>query len=316
VSDVVSTVHISVLLNEFIELLSEHFESSKPLRFFDGTFGGGGHTRAVLERFKNASVVAFDRDDLAIARGAKLKEQYGERLSLMHQSFSELGEDLEFDCLLCDLGISSDQLDDRKRGFSFNIEGDLDMRMDQTRGSTALEILNEWSYPELLTLFERGGLRRNVKKLVSQIVEERPLEGGEQFVRICEETFGTPRERRLKRERGGSDSHPATVPFQALRIAVNDELGELNAFLEKLPEVTAPGGIASFITFHSLEDELVTRQFRTWSRAKNDRMLGEIEKSLGEHLTQKPILPSETEIEQNSRSRSARLRAFKFRGVA
>jgi 16S rRNA (cytosine1402-N4)-methyltransferase len=321
VSDVEGSVHISVLLEEIVSLFRSHLDPAADLLFFDGTFGGGGHTQAILKAFPRSKVVAFDRDPGAVARAQSF--QHGGRLLVIHNSFSALEDSLgsisatlgtqaRFDGFLCDLGISSDQLEDPTRGFSFKGPTSLDMRMDTTQGITAAELLNSLTPGELIRILERGGVRRNAGKLANRIVDARPIQNAEQFIAICQEVLGSPRERRLRSERGGSDSHPATVPFQALRMEVNQELGEIETFLEFLPRVASTGSVAAFLTFHSLEDELITRRFRAWAKPESDRRFGELKPALGLHLSQKPILPSEEEILRNPRSRSARLRAFKF----
>jgi 16S rRNA (cytosine1402-N4)-methyltransferase len=312
--DVELTVHKPVLVAEILKLFSEELAGTEEPVLFDCTLGGGGHAEAFLRHFPKAILLGCDQDESALRRCKERLGPFSERVQLMHGSFSEIERLLagrNVDALLCDLGISSDQLDDRTRGFSFHVgEFPLDMRMDRSKGRTAQELLNELSFVELKRIFDQGGVRRNSAKLAQRICDERPVDSGRKFVEICESVLASPRERRLRTLRGGSESHPATVPFQALRIAVNDELGALNSLLNAIPKVA--NKVAAFITFHSLEDEIVTSQFRSWARPGGDRRAPT--PGLGRHLTQKPILPGEEELAENSRSRSARLRAFSFKG--
>lgn len=314
------TRHTSVVRNEIVALFREELTSVGEPLFFDGTLGGGGHTEALLDEFPTASVVACDQDESAIRRACAKLERFGGRLTVIHENFRSFAKHSarKFDGAILDLGISSDQLDDRSRGFSFQGEGELDMRMDRSKGKSAAEILNTASAHELSNIFKLGGLRRNAESLAKRIVEARPIKSVRDLSLICEDVLGSPRERRLRKARGGSDANPATVPFQALRIAVNDELGAVEDFLDHAEELMNPGGVLAIITFHSLEDEAVTTRFRKWSRSEiSSRFLPAVPAGtkgapIGKHLTQKPIFPSEEEISSNPRARSARLRAFKF----
>ena len=308
--------HVPVLLDEVIKVFRENV-SAPSARFLDGTLGGGGHSEAILSSFPEANLVALDQDAGALHRAQGKLIRFGGRVTLKHLNFRDAAENLRpaiFDGLLLDLGISSDQLDDPLRGFSFKAKEVLDMRMNQQQGISALDLLNTASERELRRVLLDGGVRNLVPKLVTAIIQKRPIESAEQFLSICLSVLDTPRERRLRGER--SDKNPATVVFQALRIAVNDELGAIKEFLSTVQQIAAPGAVLAVITFHSLEDELVTRQFRQWSRAGAPTRYQPEGERIGLHLTQKPIEPTEIEIERNPRCRSARLRAFKFSGKA
>ena len=306
-----STVHIPVLRNEVLAVFQDNLSGEK-LKFFDGTLGGAGHTVGLLELFSDSFVVAFDQDLKAIERASHKLNSFAPRVELHHANFRSVSQLLprkKFDGLLLDLGISSDQLDNPERGFSFKAKEKLDMRMNQNQGATALELLNTLSLKELARVFSQGGVRNLSLKLAQEILEQRPIADAEQFISICSSVLDSPRQRRL---RGGKEKHPATVPYQALRIEVNDEFGAIKEFLDSAQLLASPGAVLAVITFHSLEDELVTKKFRSWDKVGSPSRYLPEGKKIGEHLTQKPVEPSQEEILRNPRSRSARLRAFKF----
>ncbi len=221
-----------------------------------------------------------------------------------------------FQRILVDLGISSNQLDRADRGFSFMKDGPLDMRMDRSESVTAADILNNSSFAELRRIFSEGGLRQDAALLAKEVVNSRPLESTSQFSAVCERVLGF---RRYKKSSSGSKlsgrgaAHPATVPFQALRIAVNKEFDAIKSFLAQVMEHLAPGGRLLMISFHSLEDRFVTNWMRGGSRAE---MLPrgvptlEIPKAPGKLLTKHAITATEEEVTDNPRARSARLRVF------
>ncbi len=313
------TRHVPVLLEEVLAAFRANLRTATP-RILDGTLGGAGHSEALLEEFPGASLVAFDRDESALGRARNRLARFGGRVTYVHENFRNAASFARkfgtFDGALLDLGISSDQLDDGERGFTFQGANALDMRMDQSQGETALEILNDSTHGELARIFDRGGLRKHASRLAEAIIDARPIRAANQVTAICETILASPRERRLKQERGGGAGAPAaTVPFQALRIAVNDELGAIESFLEEAPSIVHEGSVLAIITFHSLEDEIVTRQFRAWARRKGATRSLPGEPALGRHLTQKPIVAGEAEASANSRARSARLRVFAFGDV-
>ncbi len=286
-----SLSHLPVMLNEVIGVFKE---SQAPLKvLLDGTFGRGGHTKALLENFPGLHVWAMDQDQDAIAAGKNLNLP---NLTLVHGNFSEFEkiEHKSFDGILLDLGVSSPQLDDAARGFSFYHDGPLDMRMDRTQKITAADIVNGWSEEELIELFKELGEVRNPNRVVRAIVHDRklkPFETTRQLASMIERVSGW-------RKKG---FNPATQYFMALRLQVNGELRVLEETLPKLMKALSDKGRAVVITFHSLEDRIVKNIF------KNNP-------ELGRPVSKKVVKPSREEEKSNPRSRSAKLRAFE-RGV-
>lgn len=260
----------------------------------DGTLGGAGHTRMIAEAVGDGGqVISMDRDAAAIDEAEKILR--GLPIKLVHANYCELPAVLKqlgiksIDGILLDLGLSSDQLADRERGFSFESEGALDLRFDTTEGEPASRLLQRLPERELADVIYQYGEERYSRRIAKRIVEtrrEQPIRTAQelaQLVRRC-----VPRSPHDKID-------PATRTFQALRIAVNDELRSLERLLTALPELLSPGGRAVIISFHSLEDRRVKEAFRADSRY--------------EVLTKKPIVASESEVAANPRSRSAKLRA-------
>jgi 16S rRNA (cytosine1402-N4)-methyltransferase len=263
--------------------------------FVDATAGGAGHSAALLAASPNVRLIACDRDPLAVRTARDRLAQFGERALVVHASFDQIPERLaeagitQIDGLLADLGLSSQQLADGERGMSFRSSGPLDMRMDPSRGETALELIARLSQDELANvIYELGEERRSrrVARCIKQALEAGELNDTLELRRAVVRAVGP---RRL----GGVD--PATKTFQALRIAVNGELDQLSALLGFAKQILAPGGIAAIISFHSLEDRLVKRAF--------------LERESWQRLSNKPILAGETELSENPRARSAKLRA-------
>jgi 16S rRNA (cytosine1402-N4)-methyltransferase len=307
------TVHIPVMLEEVLKYLSggEYL--------LDCTLGGGGHSKALLLANPNLQVVAFDRDADAIERA---KENLGElwsRVFAIHGDFGNIKKLLEanhactsqaklaptFDRILVDLGISSDQLDDSRRGFSFIKNGPLDMRMDLEDELTADEVVNQFSYVKLKRVFINGGVNKSAAAvLTNEVLKSRPIKTTRQLRDICEDV--------LLRQRNSLNKHLAAVPFQAIRIAVNGEFSALEHLLNDVLKFLAPQGRLAIISFHSLEDELVAKTMRSWSQAKNAPRGLAINNSqaLGQLLTKQALTPAAEEVDKNSRARSARLRIF------
>lgn len=282
--------HIPVLFEETIDALLPRDGA----RYIDCTFGGGGHSVAILERSApGGRLLALDRDPLAIEHGAARLAPFSGRAILRKGAFSALrqwadeeGFD-EVDGILADIGTSSPQLDRAERGFSFQQDGPLDMRMDTESGETALELIERLDVGELAdTIYAYGDERRS--RAIARSIKEN-LEKGE-----IETTLDLRRAivRVLGPKRGRTD--PATRTFQALRIAVNDELGELKTLLDVAPSILKVGGRVAIITFHSHEDRLVKWAFREDPRLKV--------------ITKKPLVPSEAELEANPRARPSKLR--------
>lgn len=283
--------HVSVMLGEVVEAL----EPSRGGVFVDATAGGAGHSAALLAASPNLRLIACDRDPLAVRTAQARLAQFGERALCVHASFDQIPARLaeagieRIDGLLADLGLSSQQLADAERGMSFRSSGPLDMRMDPTRGETALELIERLSQDELANvIYELGEERRSrrVARCVKQAFEAGELKDTLDLRRAVVRAVGP---RRL----GGVD--PATRTFQALRIAVNGELDQLRSLLDVAKELLAPGGIAAIISFHSLEDRLVKRAF--------------LDRSCWQRLNKKPVLAGDLELAQNPRARSAKLRA-------
>ncbi len=293
-------IHIPVLLGEVLEGLSPQRGS----RILDCTVGGGGHARGLLERAVPGGVlIGIDYDARALELAdAALRGVEGARYHLFQGPFSRMKDFLlyagvsEVDIVFFDLGVSSIQLDDPARGFSFRYDSFLDMRMDQSRGITAEELVNSLSEEELAWIFYRYGEERFARRIAREIVRQRgikPIETTGDLVKIVESVVGRRRGR----------IHPATRIFQALRIVVNDELQELEKGLQCAKQILAPGGRIGVISFHSLEDRIVKHTFRRWE--------GE---GTFELLMKKPIGPTPEEVSANPRSRSAKLRIARKKG--
>ena len=303
--------HISVLSQEVVDFAPESTQT-----ILDCTLGGGGHSKRLLEKFPDAKLYGIDRDRLALKAAAKRLKTYEEQTRLSQASFSELptfftkhGGPL-FDYILADIGLSSEQLVRPERGFSFLQEGPLDMRMDPDRQQiTAAFLVNNSSEHELLKILRNYGEGRFARKIVGTILavrETKPFE----TTRELAELVGKVIPKRLQKQ----GFNPATLTFQALRIAVNNELQELSVLLEQVPARLKPNGRLSIITFHSLEDRIVKHQFRKWENpcvCPTDLpycICGE--KPLGRVLTRRPVKTSKNEVADNPRSRSAHLRVF------
>ena len=287
------SVHVPVLLQEVLDLLNP--QPGKV--YIDGTLGGGGHAEAICRR--GATVIAFDRDVIALNRTERrLKDVFDcmpPPIRFVHADYRFFAEALDMleiekiDGFLLDLGLSSDQLADPERGFSFGSDGELDMRFDTSEGTSARELLATLPEAKIADIIYRFGEERHSRKIARKIVEVR--EKG-QVIQTARQLAEVVRQCVPKSWKNPID--PATRTFQALRIAVNDELGALPSALEQLPERMKPGGIAAVISFHSLEDRIVKNVFRDCPHW-NVR-------------TPKPLIASEEEIARNPRARSAKLR--------
>ncbi|MFP5492290.1 MAG: 16S rRNA (cytosine(1402)-N(4))-methyltransferase RsmH [Bacteriovoracia bacterium] len=299
--------HVSVLLEECLHALSVGAEGvGKPL-FADLTFGGGGHSSEILRRNPTARLIAFDRDPDAIKNGQKLLEQNGwaDRAKLVHANFDQLADWFKtnqpglFNGVLADLGVSSHQFDAGERGFSFRSDAPLDMRMDTSDDSieTAADLVNSLPEEDLANLIFKYGEERLSRRIAARICEkrkERPYRTTGELEEACFLSYPPQ-----QRHRG---AHPATRTFQALRIAVNDELGSLERMLAGLPELLAEGGTAAIISFHSLEDRIVKHTYKEIVAKSENRVT---------ILTKKPIVPSAREVDSNPRARSAKLRVMR-----
>ena len=286
------TLHTPVLLQELLSLFPPE---SPPYNILDCTFGRGGHSLAFLQKFPETNVLALDRDQTAIEFGLRAQEFQGKKIEFLNQNFYEypfiLKKEKNFDLILMDLGLSSPQLDNKERGFSFYQEGPLDMRMDQAQTLTAKDIINQYSKQGLIQLFKSYGEIRSPYNVVSDIVRQRknqPIETTAELSQLIQKHYGFYR-----------NKHPATTWFLALRIAVNEELTGLKSCLRSYLDLLGPKAYWAVISFHSLEDRIVKQAFRQFVREGNGRL-----------YNKKVIQARREEIKSNPRSRSAKLRVF------
>jgi 16S rRNA (cytosine1402-N4)-methyltransferase len=302
-SRVVTTRHVSVLLNETLDGLA-----IKPGgRYIDGTVGGGGHSEAILASAPDVEVLGLDADPTALERAALRLLPFGSRVKLVNANFAQISSVARahgfdhVDGVVLDLGLSSDQLGDPDRGFGFIAGGPLDMRFDQTRGQSAADLINELDQDELADMIYRYGEEPASRKIARAIVAARPIRTADQLADVIEKAVG--RRGRI---------HPATLTFQALRIAVNDELGALMSALPQATELLRSGGRLAVISFHSLEDRIVKEYLRSVSQEhvpQPDDLPGQVHRTATLRvITRKPIVASEAEVLSNPRARSAKLR--------
>ena len=301
--------HYSVLLEEAVEGLNIKEDGI----YVDCTLGGAGHSLEILKKLTTGKLYAFDQDNVAL-ENAKIKlSEYADKVVFIKSNFENLKEKLaeqnvyEVDGVLYDLGVSSPQLDTPERGFSYNYDTRLDMRMDTDASISAYEVVNEYSNHDLVRIFYRYGEEKFSKQIARNIEKKRelaPIETTFQLVDIIKESIPA-----AKRRTGG---HPAKRVFQAIRIAVNNELSVFENSLEQAIDIVKVGGRISVITFHSLEDRICKQIFNSYAKnkdiPKNLPVLPEESLSKLKLITRKPICPSERELEENNRSRSAKLR--------
>lgn len=302
--------HTTVLLYEAVEGLSVKPDGI----YVDCTLGGAGHSELILSKLSpRGRLIAFDQDETALLHAKEKLAKYGGMVTFVKSNFLYLKEELEkrgihkVDGILYDLGVSSPQLDNPERGFSYHHDAPLDMRMDQEAPLSAWHVVNEWPYEKLVKIFFRYGEEKFSKQIARKIEkarETRTIETTGELVELIKEAIPAP-----ARRKGG---HPAKRIFQAVRIAVNNELGVFESSLEQAIDLLNPGGRISVITFHSLEDRLCKVIFKQASETPDlppglpvipPEYRPEIKV-----ITRKPILPSEEELKMNNRSRSAKLR--------
>ena len=302
--------HTTVLLEETVDGLNIKPDGT----YVDCTLGGAGHSELILSKLsEKGKLYAFDQDDIAIANAKEKLAAYGDRLTIIKSNFLYLQEELEklgvteVDGILYDLGVSSPQLDTPERGFSYHHDAPLDMRMDQDAPLSAYDVINEWPYEKLVKIFFQYGEEKFSKQIARKIEatrESKPIETTGELVELIKDAIPAP-----ARRKGG---HPAKRVFQAVRIAVNDELGVFEKSLEQAIELLAIEGRISVITFHSLEDRICKVTLKKASETPplppGLPIIPEEYQPKLKLVTRKPILPSEEELEFNNRARSAKLR--------
>ena len=303
------SIHIPVLTEPIVEWLTP----SAPGLLVDATLGLGGHAAALLSAAPGFQLLGVDRDPEAVAEARRRLEPFALRVTVVTETFDRVPDLLAErkleppSAILADLGCSSLQLDSPERGFSFAADGPLDMRMGPD-GVTAAELVNTADEEELMGIFWRYGEERRSRAVARAIVRQRPLSSTDELSRLVE---------RVVPRRKGQKIHPATRVFQALRIAVNDELGQLERFLEPAVRSLRPGGRMAVISFHSLEDRIVKHSFaRLQGRCSCPPDFPECRcdpETLVRVLTRSPVRPTEEEVHDNPRSRSARLRVVERR---
>ena len=301
--------HVSVLLKECIEGLNIRPDGI----YVDGTLGGAGHSSRIAAQLTTGKLIGIDRDPVALTAAGERLAPFGDRVALVHSNFSEMDSALEslgitgVDGILLDLGVSSPQLDDGQRGFSYMADAPLDMRMNGEDSLDAKQIVNQWSYEELKRILYDYGEERFAPRIAAAICkrrEEREIETTLELVDIIRSAM-PPSALREKQ-------HPAKRSFQAIRIAVNDELGSVERVMKKAVPLLKPGGRLAVITFHSLEDRIVKNAMA--EAAKGCTCPREFpvcvcgKKPQVKLITRKPIVSGEEELERNPRARSAKLR--------
>lgn len=306
--------HLPVLLAETLELLAPQARG----RYLDGTFGGGGHARAILQAAPGAHLTGIDRDPDAALRAESLKADYAGSFRFLAANFAQLSEltaaggglaGEQFDGILLDLGVSSFHFDTPERGFSFRHDGPLDMRMDPASGQPASAFLQNATRPELIQAVRNLGEEPRWQAVVKAIEQAR---GTEALTRTA--PFAALIEKALYRPGPPARIHPATRTFQGIRMAVNGELEALEAVLPAAFRALSEGGVLAIISFHSLEDRLVKRTFRRLAgqaESRHDHRPAQLRPRFATILTPRPITAAEEELTRNPRARSAKLRALR-----
>jgi 16S rRNA (cytosine1402-N4)-methyltransferase len=306
--------HISVMRDRCVDLLSPSILNSENPVVVDATLGLGGHSEALLQRFENLTVIGIDRDSEALAKARTRLAPFGDRFKSAHAIFDEFADVIrsfgysKVNGALFDLGVSSMQLDEGSRGFSYSHEAPLDMRMDQSRGITASEIINSYQPGEIVRILRVYGEEKFATRIVENIVKERaiaPLNSTTQLAEIVKRSIPA-----ATRRTGGN---PSKRTFQALRIAVNDELGAIERAIPQALDCVFVGGRVVVMSFQSLEDRIIKEKFAEASTSKSPR---ELPMELPEFAAKFKLVfnssekPTDAEIEENSRSASTRLRAI------
>jgi len=303
-----NTPHVPVLYREVIEAFSSINEGI----IIDCTMGYGGHSSMILDENPNIKLIAIDQDQTAIDFSSQRLEKYGDRVNIKKGRFSNVIKEIleEVDVsqikgILADIGVSSLQLDQKERGFSYESDN-LDMRMDKSAPLNAEQVVNGYSQSELEHILLEYGELRNYKKIASKIINNRPFSSAKSLSDTLKSDMPH-----------GKKIHPATLLMQAIRIEVNDELGELKSLLSSLKEAGISNARVVIISFHSLEDRIVKQEFASWAKScicppeafrcecGNDHDLGKI-------VTRKPLMAKDDELKENVRSRSAKMRVFQM----
>ncbi len=298
-----NTPHVPVLLSEVKDVFSEIDDGY----VVDCTVGYGGHSEALLEQNPHVKLICCDQDIEAIEFSKKRLKRFEDRVTFEHSKFSTIIEKYKtypIRGVLADIGVSSLQLDKSNRGFGFQSEV-LDMRMDINSPKSAQNVINEYSLSELEDILREYGEMRNFKRVAKVIVDNRPFESSRDLATVLKKVGGKPK------------IHPATLPFQAIRVEVNNELGQLNELLESIYLSRLKGCLVSIISFHSLEDRIVKKCYQFWTKscvclAGVMRCECGNNHSLGSIITKKPITPTKEEQRLNPRSRSSKMRVFKL----
>ena len=302
--------HITVLLNEAIEYLDIKEDGI----YVDCTLGGGGHSSLILSKLKNGHLYSFNQDDYAINIAKERLDKVSKNYTIIKSNFVNIKEELEklgvtkVDGVLYDLGVSSFQFDDASRGFSYNSEARLDMRMNKDQKKSAYEVVNEYSYNDLVRIFYMYGEDPFSKQIAKKIVENRPIETTLDLVEVIKKA--------LPQKVLNSKGHPAKRIFQALRIEVNDELKVFEKSLKDAINLLNKDGRIVVISFHSLEDRICKTIFKeesTINIPKNVPIINNQKPNL-ELITKHPITPSDIELENNNRAHSAKMRVVKKNG--
>lgn len=301
--------HISVMLDETIDLLN-----IKPDGIYvDATLGAGGHSLEICKRLTTGRLIGFDKDAEAIERTSKRLEAYKDKITLVHSSYTKIGETLQklgiehVDGVLFDLGVSSPQFDDPERGFSYRFDARLDMRMDQSQPLSAYEVVNEYSEEDLIRILKHHAEERYAARIVKNILARRPVETTFQLVECIRDAYPA---KDLKK------GHPAKKTFQALRIEVNNEFGEASDAIHQAIHAIGPKGRVVVITFHSLEDRFVKEIFNEYGKPPkvNPRIPVIEEVEMEYRLLNKGVKASQEELEVNNRAHSAILRGLERKG--
>ena len=305
-------IHKTVLLDEAVEMLNVKEDGI----YVDATTGGGGHSSLILSKLKSGHLYCFDQDEYAFTRTKERLDAIGDNYTFVHANFVDLKKELakygveRIDGIIYDLGVSSFQFDIQERGFSYRLDAPLDMRMNQNQELSAYTIVNEYPYEEIVKILYRYGEESFAKQIARGIEKTRALSPIKTTFELVEVIKGALPQKVLKQK-----GHPAKQTFQALRIAVNDELRVFEDSINDALDMLNSEGRACVITFHSLEDRICKNVFKERSTIDIPKGVPMIinEEAPYELITRKPILPSETELEENNRAHSAKMRVIKRR---